>query len=219
MAPVIETSGEVVKYLKKSGKPVNQEPRYGFRKGFTYVPSIKLYVEEESKLVENWDKAHDSSEKKLRMLKIPEFIIFLKHVEDYNEKIYRNLTRGKKWRIELLDAYFIQKKDGLYISTENRTNTTELEDFLREDREISLDSWLKNSTLQGLPRPNIEKPNTNEDKLNYSAPENNGVAGFEIINGTIHLHCNLNPSSTQDVLRVRRCFSPKSKKDFESVIK
>jgi hypothetical protein len=219
MAPKIEVSYKVLKDLKNSGRPVNQEPLYGFKKGFTYVPFIKLYVEEESHLVENWYKAHDSSEKKLRMLKIPEFIIFFKHVEDYDEKIYRNLTRGKQWRIELLDAYFIQKKDGLYVSTEHRTNTEKLKSALMEDREISLDSLLKNSTSQGLPRPDIERPNTNEDKLNYSPPENNGVAGLEIINGTIHLHFDLNPSSTQDVLRVRRCFSLESEKNLESVIK
>jgi len=207
MAPIIETSNRVVKYLKKSGRPCNPEPLYGFKKDFIYVPSIKLYVEEESKLEETWDKAHDSSEKKLRMLKIPEFIIFLKHVEDYNEKIYRNLTRGKQWRIELLDAYFIKRKDGFSISTENRTNTKKLENVLMEDWEISFKSWKKDPGPQGLPKLNIGKPNTREDKLNYSPPENNGVAGFEIINGTIHLHCNLNPSSTQDVLRVRRCFS------------
>lgn len=209
MTPIIETSYRVVEDLKKSGRPCNPEPRDGFKKGFIYVPSIKLYVAEKSHLEESWDKAHDSSEKKLRMLKIPEFVKFLNHVEEYHEKIYRNLTRGKQWRIELLDAYFIKRKDGFYISTENRRNTEKLESALMEEREagISLDSWLKNSTSQGFPKPNIKGPNTNKDKLNYSPPENNAVAGFEIINGTIHLHYNLNPSSTQDVLRVRRCFS------------
>ncbi len=219
MAPIIETSDEGLELLKKHKKPFNQEPDYGFIKGFTYISSINLYIEEETHLVENWDKAPEALPKKLRMLKIPEFIIFLKHVEDYDEKIYHNLTRGKQWRIELLDAYFIERKDGFYISTENKTNTEKLESALMEDRKISLDSWLKKSTSQGLPIPDIEEPNTGEYKLNYSSPENNSVAGFEIINGTMHLHCNVTPSSTQDVLRVRGCFSLESEKNLESVIK
>jgi len=177
---IIETSEEVIEYLKKSGKPFNQEPPHGFKKGFTYVRSIKLYVKEESHLEENCDKANKTLlGKKLRMLKIPEFIHFFNHVKIYNKKVYNNITRVRRehpWRIELLDAYFIKRKDDLYISTENRTNTEKLENALMEDRQapgISLKSWLENPNSQGLPRPNIKRPDTKKDNLGYIHPKNN----------------------------------------------
>jgi len=91
----------------------------------------------------------------------------------------------------------------------------------RQEPGISLDSWLKNSTLQGLPRRDIEEPNTKKDNVNYVHPTNNGVAGFEKRpDGIIILNCELNPSttSTAPVFMIRGCFSPKSKKDFESVM-
>lgn len=223
MAPIIEVSYEVVRDLKKSETPFNPSPPHGFKKGFIYVPSIRLYVAEKSHLEESWDKAQDSPlEKKLRMLKIPEFVKFLNHVENYDEKIYKKITRVRKpWRIELLDAYFIERKDGFYVLTENKRNTEKLKPALMEEREseISFKSWKEKPNPQGLPIPDIEEPNTNKDKLNYSPPENNGVAGFGMSpDGAITLYCDLNPSSTHpDVLRVRNCFSVESEKNLENV--
>jgi len=221
MAPIIEVSYKVLRDLKKSETPSNPSPPHGFKKDFTYVPSIRLYVEEESHLEESWDKAHDSPlEKKLRMLTIPEFVNFLNHVKDYNEEVYYNLTRVRKqWRIELLDAYFIEKKDGFYISTKNKRNTEKLKPTLMEEREhgISFDSWLKKPNSQGLPRPDIEGPNTNKDKLNYWSPKNNTVACLELNpEGISTIHCDLNPfSANRDVFRVRRCFSLEPEKNLE----
>ena len=228
MAPIIEVSYEVLEFLGKSGKKHNLPPPHGFKKGFTYVPSIKLYVEEEFHLVENWDRAHEARERRdSRMLKIPEFIIFLNHVREFDEKLYKKITQvGKKypWRIELFDAYFMQQKDGLYVSTENKTNTEKLENVLMEDREISFDSWLEKPTSLGFPRLDIGEPNTKKDNLNYVYPRNNRVAGLEISPKPkrIILDCELNPSTTgagPPVFVERGCFSlePEKKPGIEII--
>ncbi len=208
MAPIIEVSYEVKKDLDESGTPSNPKPPYGFKKGFTYVPSIQLYVEKESQLEENWYKSHKIlSEKKLRILRPLEFVIFLDHVERFDEKIFSNITRVRKqWRVEWLDAYFVKDKSGFYALTKKRTNKKKLISTLMEDQIVSFNSLLRNPTLQGLPRSDIEKPTTKEDKLNYIHPENNKVVGFEKhSDGKIILHCSLDPG--RDVFWARGCFS------------
>jgi len=132
------------------------------------------------------------------MLTIPEFVNFLnylrKNPSHENTQIYKDITQlTNPWRVEWLDAYF-KKRKGLYVLTGNKATTEKLETALMEDRTpgISLDWWLKNPTLQGLPRSeDVVKGN-----LNYCYPRNGTVAGFVAYSNGIDLECDLDPSVT-----------------------
>ena len=194
--------------------------------GFMYVPPIKLHVaEEETPLRKIWYETHEEFTKEdSRILTIPEFRIFLNYVEKENPKLYEKITQTKdSWRVEWLDAYFKKRKDGFYVLTGNQenfergedglyvignqANAEKLENALMEEREsgISLKSWLKNPTPQGLPKQDIKGPDSDKDKLIYYPPKDGKVAGFEVSPDGIILDCELDPSSTDTgpVLGVR----------------
>ena len=81
---------------------------------------------------------------------------------------------------EWLDAYFEQRKDGMYVLTQNKTRAEKLEDCLMQNKtprieiEIDLDYWLSNPTKQGLPREN-----TSKGSLYYWHPRDKYVARFD----------------------------------------
>lgn len=152
------------------------------KEGFIYVPSMNLYVaKERTHYIEDWHKAHEAlAEENLRMLTIPEFVNFLNYLREYpfceNPQVYNDITQVKSpWRAEWLDAYFEERKDGFYVLTGNKTKAEKLEKYLMKDQRpgISLDSWLKNPTSQGLPKPDVA-----EGELYYWHPRDDGVARF-----------------------------------------
>lgn len=187
------------------------------KEGFIYVPSIKLYVAKErshlgigwyekSHFGKNWYEAHEALlEEDSRMLTIPEFVNFLNYLKKNpsyeNTQVYSEITQVRNpWRAEWLDAYFEKRKNGFYVLTGNKTKAKKLETALMEDQApgISLDSWLKNPTSQGLPRPDIA-----EGDLYYWYPRSGGVAGFVVGAFRAGLGCRWNPSSRNLDIGVR----------------
>ena len=206
MAPIIELSDKEYMRVKKLGirhklieenKPLSTGTEN--KEGFIYVSSMNLYVaKERSHLRKNWYEANKALlEEDSRMLTIPEFVNFLnylrKNPSHENTQIYKDITQlTNPWRVEWLDAYFEKRKDGFYVLTGNKATAEKLETALMENRTpgISLDWWLKNPTLQGLPRSeDVVKGN-----LNYCYPRNGTVAGFVAYSSGIDLECDLDPS-------------------------
>ena len=187
----------------------NQEPINApdSKKGFIYVPSIKLYVSEEKNLHgKNWYQTHKELHKQnLQMLTIKQFAEFLKFLKENpnpkHEKILDEiLTVREPWRAEWLDAYFEERKDGMYILTKNKTKAKKLSNYLDEDREpgIDLDYWLKNATSQRLPPKNTPK-----GSLYYWCPEDGRVARFYAYSDRAVLDCYRDPGYSDWSLGVR----------------
>ena len=119
---------------------------------FIYVPSIKLYVaKEKTHLGKNWKECWTELQKdNYKMPKINEFREFIKYLILFpNNQEYQNIYKEiievrNSWRGEFLDANFKQRKDGLYILTENESKKEKLEDCLMEDKTpgISLEDWI-----------------------------------------------------------------------------
>ena len=202
--------------MEKSRKKYTLCPFYELE-GFTYVSSIDLYVAEESPIRKNWHETHEAfAEEDSRIPTILEFAIFLNYVKKKNSQLYKNIIQSQEknpWRIELLDAYFKKREDGLYVLTGNqanfekgedgiyvlnrkRKNAEKLKNVLMEERAfgISFKSWLEDPNLQGLPRRDITRPESDKDKLIYWPPKNGRVAGIEVSPGGINLECDLDPS-------------------------
>src|SRR3989344_947104 len=105
------------------------------------------------------------------------------------------LTVKSPWRSEWLDAKFSKKgglikKEQWHITYHDINNgklnevTEELEDCLMENKNISLDSWLSNSTKHGLP----DKKTLVGDSY-YWGPRDNAVARFVADSGRAGLSC------------------------------
>ena len=64
--------------------------------GHIYVPSIKLYVaEERSHLGKDWFDAHKGlQEQELRMLTLPEYVAFLKHLKENIKTMGAYIKKG-----------------------------------------------------------------------------------------------------------------------------
>jgi len=173
------------------------------KEGFIYVPSMNLYVaKEKSYFGKSWYGAHEAlAAEDSRMLTIPEFVNFLNHVKENNKRIYNDITQVRNpRRAEWLDAYFRKRKDGLYVLTGNKTKAEKLEKCLIKDRTpgISLDSWLKNPTSQGLPKPNVAKGD-----LCYFHPINHRFTWFGADSDDIGLGCDWSSSGGNPDLGVR----------------
>ena len=186
---------------------------------FIYVPEIKLYVAKERTLQNrNWFGAHkELQENGERMLIIPEFVEFLKYLKSSNNQedleIYKDITEVRSpWRAEWFDADFKTKGEDLYIHSnhkldENKSLVPQNKEIL--DRNtlmkdkipgISLESWLKNPTKQGLP-----SKKTNSGNSYYWNPrsDNNSVARFNADVDGAGLSCYGSPSDRDSYLGVR----------------
>jgi hypothetical protein len=194
---------EVLKIWPKPKTPAN--PITTPRQGMIYVRSIDLHFQSErSYLGLDWNQTHEAlKQDKLRMPTIPEFVEFLKYLNENNRDLYKEITEVRSpYRAEWLDAYFEQRDDGMYILTGNKTNAEKLDDCLMENRTpgISLDHWLSNPGKQGLP-----KSNSPEGKMRYWNPRNGGVARLNVNSGRLGLRCSWYPSYTYDSLGVFGC--------------
>jgi len=194
MTPIIEVNNKVLAGLNQLGiKYKLREEGKENRDDFIYVPSMNLYVaKERSHFGKNCCEAHEALlEEDLRMLTIPEFVNFLNYLRenpsDENTQVYKEITQVRDpWRAEWLDAYFEKRKDGCYVLTGNKTKSEKLETALMEDKTpgISLDSWLKNPTSQGLPKPDVAKGD-----LYYWHPENSRSVRFGVGSHEAGLSC------------------------------
>ena len=185
---------------------------------FIYVPSISLYVAKQRTFQnKNWFDCHKELQKNnQRMLIIPEFIEFLKYLKSsINSEyltIYKDITEVKDpWRAEWLDADLKVKNKQLYINYNHVLDSkgnlipknSELldKDTLMKDKKpgISLDEWLDNHTIPGLPTTK-----TKSGDLYYWCPgDNNSVVGFDADSARVGLDCNGGPSFDYSVLGVR----------------
>lgn len=167
---------------------------------FFYVPSLDLEVARKTTLQgKNWYESHEELAKQgSRMLTIPEFVEVLKYTRDNEQEVYNDITQVRSpWRSEWIDAYFEERKDGMYVLTRNKANAEKLESH-SDDKRISLDSWIENPTKQGLPSEDIKDGN-----LSYWSPVNGAVAWF-IANVDRAFYCdNRYPSYRNPNLGVR----------------
>jgi len=170
--------------------------------GFIYIPSTKLYVaKERTHFGKNWDKAHELlASENFSMQTLPEFVEFMKHIRTNDLDVYNEITQVRNsWRAEWIDAYFEEREDGLYVLTKNKAKSEKLDkNTLRKKKGISLDSWIKDPTSQGLPRRNVAKGN-----LNFYPSINNSVAGFLADDGGAGLDCGRSLGSWNSLIWVR----------------
>ncbi len=172
------------------------------RNGFIYVPSLNLDVaRERSHYNSNWTEAHQElSQEDSRMLTLPEFREFLKYTKENHPEVYEGIIAVRSpWR-EWIDAAFEQRDGGLYVLTGNKTKSEKLNGGLIEDRTpgISLESWIKNPTRQGLPRANVKDGN-----LYYWRPRDGAVAWFDADSDRSSLGCDWDPTDSSAFLGVR----------------
>ena len=186
---------------------------------FIYVPSVNLYFAKElSHLGKNWHEAHNLlQQEECKMPTIPEFIAFLKHLrtapanQEY-QRIYNNITEVRDpWRSEWLDADFKVINKILHINYNHvlkngaltPQNSEKLEDCLMENKTpgISLDEWLSNPTLHGLPKKDIS-----DGDLYYYTPrkDNNSVTRLDAGSGRVDLDCDRDATYLSASLGVRR---------------
>lgn len=154
---------------------------------FLYIPSIGLDVAKEKTLFNNnfyeaQKKLHSENKK---MLTLNEFREFLKFAKKEDSLLYNEITQVKSpWRSEWLDADFKMEGDNMYVVYHTFENDKIVEKREKLDKNtlmnnktsgVCLDSWLENSTKQGLPSKETESGN-----LYYFAPmkDNNSVVWF-----------------------------------------
>jgi hypothetical protein len=153
----------------------------------------------------------------LKMLTILEFVELLRDLKDNRQEDYERITEiGYPERYEWFDTYFEKREDGMYVLTNNRTKAEKLDDdTYLENRAVYLDSWLENTTRQGLPNNKAKSKNDMQD-IAYSPPRENSFAWFCADSDGLYLYCTGNPNLV-DIQQVR---AVKIKKDaFEFINK
>ena len=196
-----------------SEESINHSELPAIKEGYIYVPVIGIYVAKQRTFEKNnWYNCQRLlKENGQRMLTISEFIRFVRHVkgdtkyirdatEDEIEYIRDDiLTIRNPPRGDWLDARFYEQKRKMEIGYPHKfengliiaKNSELLEKCLGQDQistGIDFNSWLNNSTSQGLPETNIAKGD-----LAYSSPKELCVAGFGINNMLIHFNCAIDP--------------------------
>ena len=200
MTPIIEVNKETLKTLNPKVYTLRGDLE---QKNYIHVPKLNLDISKQRfGFNKNWDEAHEvAKEQGGRMLTLPEFREFLIYTRDNDKELFNEITEVRSpWRVEWIDAYFEQRKDGLYMLTNNKANAEKINGGLMEDRTpgIDLTNWLNNSTKQGLPQKNIKKGN-----LWYFHPRDGRVAGFVAGSVVAGLDCDRGPSYGDSSLGVR----------------
>lgn len=210
MAPIIEVSVDQKKAMDVLGMKYNHRRdlettsvNYDLDKHFIKLPSGIYTARERIIFNKNWSQQNESLKKSGLGMQIPlEFVELLKYAKENDEELYNEITQVRNpWRAENLDAYFERRKNGMYILTHNKTKAEKLdEDTLMVDRTpgISIESWLKNPTSQGLPRRDVEAGD-----LFYWYPRNGAVARFVAGVGGAGLDCYGDPFYRSGSLGVR----------------
>jgi len=200
--------GKVKRERRKEEKPeVDKEGNEGRQipelKDYIYVPSIKLYVAKERSFNgKDWYKCHEAlKQEDARMLTIPEFVEFLKYSKVKAPEVYEDITAVREpYRAEWLDGFFEKRKDGLYVLTQNKSQSEKLDDCLMEDCQADI---LGSANKQGLPTRKL-------NGFYYWYPRENSVARFIAYSGRAYLDCYVYPTYGYSSLgvRVARCAAP-----------
>jgi Zn-dependent metalloprotease len=207
-----EDFDKLVKLADAIGIPYIIPSRESIKSKYLTIPSIELDVSKEKILFnKNFSEQQEALHKEnTKSLTPNEFREFLKVAKKEDLELYNEITQIKSpWRAEYLDAYFKVEGKNLvmkYHVFENGKIVQKSEildkDTLMRDKTpgISLDSWLENSTKQGLP---LKK--TESGSLYYRAPEkdNNSVACFDAFGGGASLGCSWDPACRDSSLGVR----------------
>ena len=212
MAPIIEVSDEVLEGMNKLKIPyVIPSKKFKETNDFIQIPSGLWVTKQRTLLNSNWNQCQEQlHSENSKMLTIPEFREFLNYTKINIPEIYSEITEVRNpWRAEWLDADFKFENNELFVYSsvfENNkiVNKKEklVENTLMKDKTpgISLDSWLKDSTKQGLPKKDV-----NSGSLYYWHPmkDNNSVARIDANNGRANLNCNRDSSDRDSNLGVR----------------
>ncbi len=204
MAPIIEVSNDIIKGLDQLKIPYKlRKSERATQDEYIKLPSGIYTARERIIFNKKWSQQNESLKKSGLGMQIPlEFVELLKYAKENDEELYNEITQVRNpWRAENLDAYFERRKNGMYILTHNKTKAEKLdEDTLMVDRTpgISIESWLKNPTSQGLPRRDVEAGD-----LFYWYPRNGAVARFVAFVGRAFLDCGRVPSDKSGDLGVR----------------
>jgi hypothetical protein len=174
--------------------------------GFIHVPIIRAYVaKERSCLGMSWFDAHKVFHAQGdRMLTIPEFVAFLRHLRtDFphseHRQIFEDITEGRinSRRIEWLDASFKFVNEILHMNYGHEFDgkilepkySEEVKSCLMENRKINLADWLNRPTKQGLPPLDVAKGN-----LKYYHPDTDyGYVQFYVDSPGAEFSCSSHP--------------------------
>ena len=186
--------------------------------GLIYVPELDLlFTEERILLGKNYQTTKDTLKDQGIAMPTPfQFRALLRHLRDTPEyqELYEGITGVRKpRRANWINARFKEKKDGMYmisedalINNEYQNQTLKLDDCLMNNRQISLDEWINSTTPDGLPPTNISYGD-----LYYWHPRDESVARFWSDSGGAVLGCYGDPGGLDSVLGVfsRHAFFPK----------
>lgn len=224
MAPILDIPGKedferTKKYLDLHNVDYNTKniniitSKNSAKSKYLEVPSIGLIIPKERTLFnhnfyETQEKLHSENTKMLTPYEFKEFLKIAKK-EDMN--LYNEITQVKSpWRAEWLDADFKMKNNKMHIIYHTFDNNGKIiqksekldKATLMNDKSpgISIDSWLEDSTSQGLP-----KKSTLSGELYYWAPikDDNSVARFGAGSDGAGLGANGYPSNRDSGLGVR----------------
>jgi len=209
--------GAMERILAKDSQPIQQpQPRQGNMpdlNGFVYVPTTGLYVQKEKQLHgKNWAQTQEELGKQgmkpPTIEELRQFLIYLKqNPNPENTQIYNEITQVRNpWRSEWLDAKFEKSGKDMHIiyhafdGNSIVEKNEKLSGHLTEDKlpGISLEKWLEDATVHGLPKSGIE-----EGQLYYWAPVSGYVAGFFALSGGADLACGGSPDGSCSGLGVR----------------
>jgi len=208
MAPIIEVSDDVLKGLDQLSIPykIKQTKADSSKSNsneYFEVPSLKgLRVAKQLSFLGNdWNESHKALQSQgQRMLTLPEFGEVLKYTQKELPEVYNDITEVRNpWRAEWIDAFFEQRKDGMYVLTGNKSKAEKLKPCLMEDSRISLDNYVQDShTKQGMPSKKVQSGD-----LYFWAPRNGTVARFLASGDRAGLNCGGYPSGGDSNLGVR----------------
>ena len=205
--------------VKPKPRVINPNQSAPNKDGFIYVPSINLYLSQETHFKgKNWNDCHIETQKQgYTMPTIHQFAEFLRYlrsdegkskIANANEILNEIYEVRSPWRSEWLDAFFRQNDDSMNIEYNHKVSGTsliaqnkeQLADYLAETKTpgISLDNWLANPNQHGLPKPRCKN-----GKLYYWKPTDGRVARFSADSDGANLVCNWYPGNGNDSLGVR----------------
>lgn len=174
------------------------------------VPSCGLLVPKEKTLF-NYTSAEAQAElfsQNKKTLSFYEFTEFAKEAKRQDKDFYKKLiNKTDKWEGEWLDAKFVGVGKNMRIIYHTFENGQIVEKSEKLDQNtlrqnispgISLESWIKNPTPQGLPKQSVQSGETY-----WWAPENNTVAGFDSYPDRVSLSARALPSWRNSDVGVR----------------
>ena len=206
-------------WMKEDSKSPAQQPPLNPNapdlKDFVYIPSINLYVAKEKSMHGlNWNDAHkELAKEKGSSMPMPyEFAEFIKYLlanpngtKDASKDEIQSITKEilekrNNWRAEHLDAYFEERKDGMYILTKNKSIADKLDAPIMKDCFVDL-SFNK----QGMPtKASSDKNYAQGENIYYWYPRAENVARFDADSDRSNLGCDGDPQYSDSELGVRR---------------